>query len=137
MTDAIRLSGMSGFLTATARAGKRIKTDTRKALRDVAEPIARDAEALAQLRISHIGASWARGSLKNIGAPWSLMRVGVSRSSVYVAPKQRGRDARLRRPNLAPLLMGKAMEPALAKNADLAEQAIENVLATVGRDWGS
>jgi hypothetical protein len=64
------------------------------------------------------------------------MRTGVTQKSVYVAPKKRGtRDTRLRRPNFAGLLMDRAMQPALDRNASGIEAAFERFLDEVGRDW--
>lgn len=123
----IVIKGMREFVAACDHAGRRIKQEVRSELRAVAEPVRREAEIRASTTISHIGLQWP------------MMRVGVTRSLVYVAPKQRGRlsraNPRLRRPNLATLLMDKAMEPALARNAATIEGAVERFLDDVGRDW--
>lgn len=60
------------------------------------------------------------------------MRVGVTRTLVYVAPKQRGaRFGPRKRPNLAGLLATRAMEPALDINRPLVERQLEGLLDTV------
>lgn len=65
------------------------------------------------------------------------MRVGVTRTSVYVAPKQRQtRDARRKRKNLANLLLGEAMLPALDRNIGEVTERVDDVLGDVGRAWG-
>jgi hypothetical protein len=66
-----------------------------------------------------------------------MMRVGVTRHTVYVAPKQRaGRGGPGRgRPNLAGLLMDRAMLPALKTNAPRIELGLRSMLNEVGRDW--
>lgn len=99
--------------------------ELRVALRAVAEPVRSDAERLAV------------ASIPTVGVPWSRMRIGVTRTSIYVAPRQRGRNANrlLRRPKFADLLLDRAMEPALAANEGRVVAAVEHVLGTVGRAW--
>ena len=119
--------GLREFVAACDHADKRIRREVRGELRSVAEPVRHDAETLA------------RSTIPRIGPLWPLMRVGVTRSLVYVAPKQRGRLSRanpaLRRPNLAGLLMDRAMEPALTQNVPGIQASVERVLDQVGRDW--
>ena len=123
----VEVKGLRDLQRAFALAGPLAKKELRVALREVAEPIAADAEALA------------RSNISRIGEPWSQMRVGVTQTLVYVAPKQRGRrsrgNPRLRRPNLFDLLMGRAMEPALERNAGRAEAAVAEALNRVGKAW--
>lgn len=88
-------------MRALARADKETRLGVRRELRQVAEPVQRDAELFARQRIPRIGERWAR------------MRVGITTKTVYVAPSQRSRDRSRRRPNLAGLLMDRAMQPAL------------------------
>ena len=70
---------------------------------------------------------------------WAQMRIGVTQTLVYVAPQQRGiksrTDRRLRRPNLADLLMGRAMQPALDKNVSRVEVGVGLALDKVVRKW--
>lgn len=120
LTVPVYVTGMQEVSRAFAAAGKEAKRDLRKTFVEVARPIADDAEQLALGRISHIGGRWSK------------MRVGVTQKVVYVAPKQRGAQARansaLRRPNLAGLLMSRAMEPALERNEPHVERAVEHAL---------
>lgn len=120
---AVRVEGLRALSRAFAVADKTLSRELRKGLRDAAEPVRADAEALASSRISNIGVSWSR------------MRVGVTRSSVYVAPRERGTRGRSRRSNLAGLLLERAMQPALEANIGDVEEAVDDVLATVGRAW--
>lgn len=98
----------------------------RKTLREVAEPVRADAE-----RFSVAG-------ITRIGLPWSRMRVGVTATSVYVAPRERGRlsrgNPRLKRPKLAPLLLEQEVR-ALDLNRPLIVAGVERMLAEVGRKW--
>ncbi len=64
------------------------------------------------------------------------MRTGITQKLVYVAPRRRGlKQGRGKRPNLAPLMMGRAMEPALEKNRPEVEREIERLLDTVADDF--
>ena len=66
------------------------------------------------------------------------MRTGVTRNTVYVAPKQRGVKTRgrqsLKRPNLAPMLLQAEMT-SLRANEPRIIAATERMLGRVGRDW--
>jgi hypothetical protein len=114
------VTGLRELSAAYAKLARDTRLGWRKAERDIAEPVQRDAEALAQARITRIGRRWFK------------MRIGVTRSVVYVAPVQRGvkrkGDQWRRRPNLADLLMDKAMEPALERNEAKVERAVEALL---------
>ena len=117
----VYVRGMRELSRAFAYADRDSRRELRAAFREVAEPVARDAESLAVARIRRMPES----------PRWSLMRVGVTRTAVYVAPKQRGvrrRDDPHRRPNLADLMMDRAMEPALEQNQHEIEVAVEHAL---------
>lgn len=76
--------------------------------RQLGEPVRRDVEQLAVSSIRHMSASPA----------WARMRIGVTRTLVYVAPRERGTRSRQpsSRPNLSGLLMDRAMQPALDRH---------------------
>jgi hypothetical protein len=99
---------MNDLLGALADVDKQTRRMVRSDLRGVAEPTRHEAEDLARSEISHIGSRWPK------------MRIGVTKNLVYVAPRQRGVKGRgpdpRRRPNLARLLMDRAMEPALHRH---------------------
>ena len=120
----IRVHGLREMSLAFSKADKDLKKNLRSTLREVAEPVRSDAEALASSQIT------------NIGDRWSQMRTGVTSKVVYVAPRQRGRRGGHRRPNLANLLMDRAMAPALEANAGEIEDACEDMLDKIARDWG-
>ena len=124
---AVEVKGLRDLQRAFALVGPLAKKELRAALKEVGEPIARDAEALAVANISRIGKKWQQ------------MRVGVTQTAVYVAPKQRGSRSRqnraLRRPNLFDLLMGRAMEPALDQNIAGVDAAVGRALDRVGSAW--
>lgn len=112
-----------GFAQAAGEFASGLRSD----LRNVAVPVRREAESLAVQKISHVGPRWSR------------MRVGSTSNAVYVAPRQRGIKGRgldlRRRPNLADLLMERAMEPALEHNAELVEREVDRILGRVVDDF--
>jgi hypothetical protein len=91
---------------AFADISKDLRKEERKQLKEVAEPV----RALAE--------QMAAGNISNIGAYWSRMRLGVTSKVVYVAPKSRKTGRGSPRPNLAGLLLDRAMQPALDSKSD-------------------
>jgi hypothetical protein len=125
-TEGVRVEGLRELQRAFQLAGKEEIKELRAALRQAAEPVRFDAEAYAASRI------------RNIGFAWSRMRVGVTRSLVYAAPRQRGARGNLRhkRPNLAGLLMERALLPALETNREQIVENVDDMLEDVARLWG-
>lgn len=123
--ETVRVEGFRDLQRAFRVADEKLARELRDELREAAEPVRADAERLAVVGIPTIGLAWSR------------MRVGVTQTSVYVAPKQKG--ARLnrarRRPNLADLLLGRAMVPALKQNEARVEEAVDDLLGRVGKAW--
>lgn len=126
MTDTtIHVEGLSSLQRAFKAADVAEQRELRKTMRAVVEPVRVGAERLAVEQITRIG------------VPWSRMRVGVTNKSVYLAPRERGqkgRDQRLRRPNLRPLLLG-SMEEAFDHDRAQIIVGFESMLTTVGRKW--
>ncbi len=122
---AIHLSGMRELLSAVNRSEKTLKRELRTELKVVAEPVRREAEELA------------RASIKVKKIDWSEMRTGVLTRLVYVAPTRRSVRANdpKRRPNLANILMGQAMEPALHGNQPQIMAGLESMLGRVGAEF--
>ena len=116
----IYVTGLRELSAAYSKLERDTRLGLRHGLHDAAEPVRRDAESLAQAQISRIGRNW-----------WK-MRTGISRNLVYVAPVQRGVKTKgrqqLARPNLADLLIDRAMEPALHRNEAEVERGIQLVL---------
>lgn len=123
--ETVHIEGLRELQRAFKLADKELAKDLRATLRQIATPVQHDAERLAA------------ASIPRIGLPWSRMRVGVTQSSVYVAPKQRGTRGRgpKHRPNLFDLLMGRSLEPALQQNQALVVHEVERMLGTIGHDW--
>jgi hypothetical protein len=121
---ALAVEGLSALSRAFAVADATLATELKDELRRAAEPVRESAQAfmLAQIPVERIR--------------WDEFRIGVTRSSVYVAPARRQtRDPRRKRKNFANILLGRAMLPALEKNIGEVERRVDHVLATVGRRW--
>lgn len=121
----VRVEGFRDLQRAFKLADETLAREFRDELREAAEPVRLDAERLAVAGIPKIGLAWSR------------MRVGVTQTSVYVAPKQRGTRTSLpsRRPNLADLLLGRAMVPALKRNEPRVVEAVDDLLGRIGKAW--
>ena len=113
----IKVHGLTELNRALKTADKETRTGVRKVQRELAEPVRLEAESLATREITRIGPVWAK------------MRTGVTTKVVYIAPKQRSRKNP--RKNLAPLLMDKAMEPALERNRHRFETDLDHMLEQV------
>jgi hypothetical protein len=118
----IRVEGLRELQRACALSEKEVKLGVRAKLREAAEPVRTEAESLGPTMISNLGPEWRR------------MKVGVTTSLVYVAPKSR-RHGGSPRKNLAPLLM-KVMESALdAKTDEVAGKLEEAIDLIAERHW--
>lgn len=128
-SDTLRVQGLADLDKAWLVAGVEYQKSYRASLGSIAEPVRVDAERLA--------AGAGRGL--DEGDPWTKMRAVVRRTGVYVAPVQRGRRTRrnpqLRRPNLAALLMDRAMQPALEGNVREVEARFDELLGGMASAW--
>ena len=123
-TGEVRVHGLREMNRAFAKADKSLKKDLTKKLKDVAKPV-RDTAMILDVQ-----------NIRNIGKDWSKMRIGATTNVVYVAPVERGRRSTRRRPNLAGLLMDRAMQPALDAHSGSIEDELGKMLDEIGRDWG-
>jgi hypothetical protein len=122
-SSAIHVSGLRELQRDLGRYAKDLKKELSVELKAVAEPVRAAAEQMASANIA------------NIGPTWSRMRVGVTSSLVYVAPKSKRRGGSPRG-NLAGLLSEKAMQPALEENEPVIEAALEAMLDRLGEKNG-
>ncbi len=123
-SETIHVQGLRELNRAFKAADRTLSRELRVSLRAAVEPVRTTAEQLATEQIPRIG------------VPWSQMRIGVTTTSVYLAPKQRGTKFQSRRrPNLAKLLLERSMQPALEQNESLVVENVERTLATVGLAW--
>jgi hypothetical protein len=110
------------------------KTDkeSRKQMDELEREVARPVAAAAE--------SFAIGGIQNppVGYGWETMRIGVTRTLVYVAPKKRGvKPGNPRgRKKFAPLMMTRAMEPAAVRTQPILEQRTQHLFDEIARRWG-
>ena len=128
MPNEVRVKGLREMSRAFAKADKNLKKELTTTLKKVAEPVRADASRLARHEIRNIHTAQ--------GPDWSDMRTGVTTSVVYVAPKVRRRTIGTPRPNLAGLLMDRAMQPALDAHEGDIERELGNMLDEIGKEWG-
>lgn len=125
----IKVRGLRDMQAAFKAADRKLVRDLRSRLRQAVEPVRADAEQLAPARIKNV----------QPGDAWSRMRTGVTTTTVYVAPVQRGvyrrGDQKLRRPRFGDKLLARAMEPALEGRSGEITRAVEKVLDEVGDAW--
>jgi hypothetical protein len=122
---AISVKGLRELNSAFGKISADLRYELRGVLAEAGEPVRTRAESLAQSEI------------RNIGDHWSRMRLGVTTSLVYVAPmSRRRRGAKSARPNLAPLLMDRAMQPALEQAAPEVYGLIDVMLGRLSDENG-
>lgn len=114
---------------AFAVADRTLAKELRKGLRDAAEPVRSEAEILAGVTIRNMEVPTAGEQ------DWRRMRVGVTKTSVYVAPRSRASSGSRKRRNLFDLMAGRSLEPALDANVEDVTRRLDDVLGTVGQAW--
>jgi hypothetical protein len=120
----VAVLGLRELQAAFAKTEKTTRLGVRAVLRETAEPVRADAEALAGARITRIGPKWPK------------MRTGVTRNLIYVVPRQkgthgRGRGSEARRradAKFAAMVWDRAMEPALNMHSPEIERSVEQAL---------
>lgn len=117
----VRVEGLRELSRAFKRISKDLSDDLVKELKAAGDDVKEDAESFALGRIRNMPQS----------PRWSGMRIGVARAQglVYMVPLARSR----RRPgggrsNLGDLLMDRAMDPALEKNAAGVVRKVDDLL---------
>lgn len=99
------------------------------ALRTSLDPVGDEAKGLAVARI------------RKVGPVWRHFRTGVSEQPswvhVFIVPAKRATtNPRLKRPNFAGLLTGRAMRPAMKKHLPRLRRDIDKVLTRMHRKGG-
>jgi hypothetical protein len=117
----VYVKGLAEVNYLLSKADKETRLGLRKEEREVAKPISSDAERLTVQNIPRTTLGKVR---------WWEMRIGVTQTLIYVAPKQKGVRGKgpKRRKKFAPLMMERAMEPALKRHESEVEQRFEHVL---------
>lgn len=123
MPPAVYVSGLRELQRAFAQIDTGLKAELTREIALAAGPAQYRAESLAVANI------------RNIGLLWSSMRLGVSAGLVYLAPAMRRRGGSPR-PNLAPLLMNRAMLPGVEETMPEIEQRLDGWLDQLGAAAG-
>jgi hypothetical protein len=128
--NTIRVEGLADLQRAFRLADKALGKGVREALEAAGDPVRFEAEQLASTNPS--------GMVRNQIA-WEKMRVGITKSTVYVAPvergvKSKGREKR-RRENLKTELLDRALDPALAHNVGRVEHEVIDTLEDLAKAW--
>jgi len=117
-TPTVEVKGFTELQRDLKRMDDEIVKQLRRDLKELGEPVRVTAQQLAADRI------------RNIGPNWSRMRTGATSKVVYVAPGRRNRGGSPR-PNLAGLLLEKAMEPALTVHEEETVKRIDELIGSV------
>jgi hypothetical protein len=129
LADFVVVENYTNVMRAFAKADRQLKNEWRRELRAVGEPVASESQLLAVSTIPNMSRS----------PQWARMRVGVTQKETYVVPRQRGVRGHgpKRRPNLANLMLDRAMRPALSRNRDRVVarfgQALDRICADFNR----
>lgn len=123
MSEAVRVHGLRELQRDLGKYDRDLKRELRVELKQAAEPVRTSAESMALANIGKLGPQWAR------------MRIGVTSKLVYVAPRTR-RSSGTARPNLAPMLMDRAMQPALDQHSDEVVRSLDQMLDHLGAENG-
>lgn len=124
-SETIRVEGLRSLERAFAASDAKLKRELNGRIRQAAEPVRVDAEHLAV------------AGIRRMTTEWSRMRIGGIRAGAYVAPKARsvrGRNPK-HRPNLATMLLGRSMLPALDRNQSEVVRRLDQFLGEIERGW--
>jgi hypothetical protein len=125
----VQVRGLRECTLAFEHVRESLDETVREGLKHAAEPVRVLAERRAVEEIGNMPSS----------PKWAEQKIVVSKRTalVYMAPRKRQtRAPERKRKNLAPLLMDKAMEPALESNEERVTRSVEVLLDTLGRKNG-
>lgn len=123
VAGAVEIRGLRELNRAMAVCAAEVRKGMQAELKKAGEPVRSAAQELAM------------GNIRNMTPRWSEMKVGATSKVVYVAPEARRRGGS-RRPNLAVLLLTKALEPAADAKQEEVRAGIEAWVDTlVGRHF--
>lgn len=125
MTQAFRVEGLASLLRVVDAQPKEVSRDIRKALRNVAEPVRRDATGLFVAEVDSNPARTRYGiSVRKAGTITVEQRIG------------RTSDVKKRRRSFAVRQKKHALTPAVERNVATVEREFRGVLANLERRWG-
>lgn len=126
-SSGVRVRGLRELTRAFKEIPEEIVEEMTWELLEAANPVKMEAQDLAVTQITNMPRS----------PEWAAMKLGVSRRQgvVWMAPALRGGRGR-KRPNLADLLMGRSMEPALEHNQDKVVDRIDDLIDRIADNHG-
>lgn len=124
-TGTVRVRGLKEMTRAFKRISKELDSMLVLELKDAGEDVRKDAEDLALGKITNMPRS----------PRWAGMKITVNRAQGLVSMVPAARSARRKggsRPNLANLLLDRAMDPAKEKNAAAVVGKVEDLIDRLG-----
>lgn len=126
----ITVEGLNELKRAFSNVSKDLGKGVREALDAAGQPVRYTAEQLATSNPSGMQRNKIR---------WQAMRVGITKTTVYVAPVERGVKSKarekLRRPEFKTQLLERSLDPALDQNRDRTVAEFADQLAELARAW--
>jgi hypothetical protein len=119
---AVRVEGLRELQRSFGQIQTGLRRDLRTQLKAAAEPARTRAEGLAF-------------TIRNMTGPWSRMRIGVTASAVYLAPKSKRRGGSPR-PNFKLLLLRDSMLPAAEETMPEVRERLGLWLDALGGESG-
>lgn len=135
MPATVIVANLPEIQRALAKTGPAVEEAMKEGLRDAAEPVAKLAENLSLAKIKRMRRS----------PQWAVTRIGVTRSAVYIAPKERGvksrnpfdprrRGLNIKKGGLVTQMMGKSFDPALTTMEPVVLARVNHLLREVIRN---
>src|SRR4029077_1016425 len=124
MPEVIRVVGLTELIKAFRAADAGLGKEIRKTLIETGDVVKESAQ------------SKAGADIRNIGLRWSDMRLGMSGDSVLYIVPARHRTTGSPRPNLAGLLLERAMIPAADENEELVRHNFEDAIDNLNQNAG-
>lgn len=123
----LKVEGLQPLIRSFKNMGGDVHKELNDSLRAAAAPVETDAEHLAMTRIRNMPRS----------PHWAGMRIGVSvaRGVVFMVPAARSKRTRKRR-KFGDLLLERAMDPALERNAVKVEHEVDRMLGRLAGENG-
>ena len=122
-TSTVHVKGLKELTRDFKKISKDLDKLVTNELQEAAKPVQEKADELALSRIRNMTSRWAR------------MRIGVSRAQgvVFMVPASKGRSRK--RPNLAPMLMDRAMWPAAEEEREEVVEALGEMIDRLGSKY--
>ena len=126
----VSVEGLAELRKALVQYDRSLGKGFREAIDAAGESVRFSAQSLAHGNPS--------GMVKN-RIDWAAMRIGITKTTGYVAPVERGVKSkgrkRYRRPKFKDVLLARALDPALAQNIAKVEGEFADALTDLAKAW--